>query len=121
HDRYELAKAAAERYHAVFGDDFYLEIQDHGMYEQKKIIQYMVRLSKETGIPLVATNDVHYVHSADHEMQDILICIGTGKTINDQERMKFHTDQMYLKSGDEMARLFPHLPEALQSTREIAD
>lgn len=121
HDRYDQAKAAAERYLSVFGDDFYLEIQDHGMYEQKKVIQHMVRLSKETGIPLVATNDVHYVHAEDHAVQDILICIGTGKTIHDQERLKFHTDQMYLKSGEEMARLFPHLLEALQRTEEIAE
>jgi DNA polymerase-3 subunit alpha len=120
HDRAEEARSAAERYHAIFDDDFYLELQDHGILEQKKVNQAMIRLSAETGIPLVVTNDAHYVHPEDHAVQDILLCIGTGKTIEDQERMKFNTTQLYLKSNDEMARLFAHVPEALENTAVIA-
>ena len=121
HDRYEEARQAAERYRDIFGEHFYLELQDHGLFEQKKVNQGLIRLSKETGIPLVATNDVHYVREEDHAVQDILICIGTGKTLKDEDRLKFHTTQMYLKSGEEMASLFPHVPEALENTVRIAE
>jgi DNA polymerase-3 subunit alpha len=121
HDRYEEAKAAALRFRSIFGGDFYLEIQDHGLIEQKKVMQAMIGLSRETGIPLVATNDVHYVNAEDHVAQDVLICIGTGKTLDDKERLKFHTEQMYLKSPQEMARLFAHVPEALENTVRVAD
>ncbi|PYI57069.1 DNA polymerase III subunit alpha [Paenibacillus flagellatus] len=121
YDRHEEAKAAALRFRGMFGDDFYLEIQDHGMLEQKKVMQAMIALSRETGIPLVATNDVHYVHAEDHVMQDVLICIGTGKTVDDPDRLKFHTEQMYLKSPEEMARLYAHVPEALDNTVRIAE
>lgn len=121
HDRREEAKAAALRFRGMFGDDFYLEIQDHGMLEQKKVMQEMIALARETGIPLVATNDVHYVQAEDHVMQDVLICIGTGKTVDDPDRLKFHTEQMYLKSPQEMARLFAHAPEALDNTVLIAE
>ncbi|MEF3306517.1 DNA polymerase III subunit alpha, partial [Paenibacillus sp. GYB003] len=121
HDRHEEAKAAALRFRGMFGDDFYLEIQDHGLLEQKKVMQDMIALSRETGIPLVATNDVHYVNAEDHVMQDVLICIGTGKTLDDPDRLKFHTEQMYLKSPQEMERLFRHAPEALENTLRVAD
>ncbi|GIP33698.1 DNA polymerase III subunit alpha [Paenibacillus sp. J2TS4] len=121
HDKYEEAKEAALRYYGVFGEDYYLEIQDHGLMEQKKVAQEMIRLSRETGIPLVVTNDVHYVRPEDQAVQDILICIGTGKTIDDPERFKMETTQLYLKSGEEMARLFAHVPEALANTAVIAD
>ncbi|TVY07424.1 DNA polymerase III subunit alpha [Paenibacillus cremeus] len=121
HGRYDEAKAAAERYRDIFGDDFYLELQDHGLAEQKKVLQLMLRLSKDTGIRLVATNDVHYVREPDHAVQDILICIGTGKTVEDEERLKFHSSQLYLKSESEMARLFPHVPEAMANTVAIAE
>ncbi|CAG7646689.1 DNA polymerase III subunit alpha [Paenibacillus solanacearum] len=120
HGKYDEAKAAALRYRDIFGSDFYLELQDHGLSEQKKVLQEMLRLSRDTGIPLVATNDVHYVREPEHEVQDILICIGTGKTVDDEERLKFHSSQLYLKSADEMARLFPHVPEALANTAAIA-
>ncbi|CAG7631032.1 DNA polymerase III subunit alpha [Paenibacillus allorhizosphaerae] len=121
HGKYDEAKAAALRYRDIFGDDFFLELQDHGLAEQKKVLQDMLRLSRDTGIRLVATNDVHYVREPEHEVQDILICIGTGKTVDDEERLKFHSSQLYLKSADEMARLFPHVPEALANTMAIAE
>jgi DNA polymerase-3 subunit alpha len=120
HERYDEAKLAAERYQLIFEDDFYLELQDHGIFEQKKVNLSMIRLSQETGIPLVVTNDVHYVLSEDHAMQDILLCIGTGKTVEDQDRMKFASTQLYLKSGEEMAALFAHASEALTNTAQIA-
>ncbi|MDF2963166.1 MAG: subunit alpha of polymerase, partial [Paenibacillus sp.] len=88
-DRYEEARLAALRYRSIFGDDFFLEIQDHGLMEQKKVMQSMIKLSSDTGIPLIATNDVHYVREPDHTVQDILICIGTGKTVEDTERLRF--------------------------------
>jgi DNA polymerase-3 subunit alpha len=121
HDRKEEARAAAERYRTIFGDDFYLEIQDHGILEQKKVMQGMIELSRETGIPLIATNDVHYVREPDHVVQDILICIGTGKTVDDPDRLKMGTSQMFLKSDTEMRRLFAHVPEALDATLEVAE
>ncbi|MDF2670502.1 MAG: dnaE, partial [Paenibacillus sp.] len=121
HDRMEEARAAAERYYAIFGEDYYLELQDHGLLEQKKVLLAMIELSKQTGIPLAATNDVHYVQSADHVVQDVLICIGTGKTLEDSGRMKFQSDQLYLKSPEEMDKLFRHVPEALANTVLIAD
>lgn len=120
HDRYDEAKLAAERYQAIFQDDFYLELQDHSILEQKKVNQSMLRLSQETKIPLVVTNDVHYVLPEDHAMQDILLCIGTGKTVDDQDRLKFASTQLYLKSGAEMAALFAPTPEAVMNTAQIA-
>ncbi|MFK7697773.1 DNA polymerase III subunit alpha [Paenibacillus sp. HJGM_3] len=121
HDRKEEARAAAERYRAIFGDDYYLELQDHGLIEQKKVLQAMQELSRETGIPLIVTNDVHYIDPADQAVQDVLICIGTGKTLEDAGRLKFHTDQLYLKSPEEMAKLFSYVPEALENTVRVAD
>jgi DNA polymerase-3 subunit alpha len=121
HDRPAEAKAAALRYQAIFGEDYYLELQDHGMLDQKKVAAAMIELSRETGIPLAATNDVHYLHAEDAEMQDVLICIGTGKTVEDEGRLKIGTNQLYLKSPEEMAALFRHVPEALISTVEIAE
>lgn len=121
HDRRDEAKQAALRYKDIFGADFYLEIQDHDLLEQKKVMQAMIELSRETGIPLVATNDVHYVYQPDHVVQDVLLCIGTGKTVQEKDRMRFNTDQLYLKSADEMRRLFAHVPEALDNTIAIAE
>ncbi|RAV06566.1 DNA polymerase III subunit alpha [Paenibacillus sp. YN15] len=121
HDRYEEAKQTALRYKELFGDDYYLELQDHGMLEQKKVNQGIIRLSGETGIPLVATNDVHYLHAEDYEAQDILICIGTGKTVDDESRLKFHSNQMYLRTAGEMEELFHYVPEALANTAAIAE
>ncbi|RAV22178.1 DNA polymerase III subunit alpha, partial [Paenibacillus contaminans] len=121
HDRKEEAKKAALANKEIFGEDFYLELQDHGLIEQKKVNLAMLELSRETGIPLAVTNDVHYVHSEDHAVQDILLCIGTGKTVEDEERLKFGSTQLYLKSGEEMARLFAHVPEAIANTALIAE
>ncbi|WP_338555200.1 DNA polymerase III subunit alpha [Paenibacillus sp. KS-LC4] len=121
HDRPEEARKAAERYRDIFGDDFYLELQDHHLLEQKKVNAAMIELARETGIQLAVTNDVHYMTAADAEMQDVLICIGTGKSVDDEDRMKMQTDQMYLKSGEEMAALFRHVPQAIANTAAIAD
>jgi DNA polymerase-3 subunit alpha len=120
-DRYEQAKEAALRYRMIFGDDFFLELQDHGLMEQKQVMQSMLRLSEDTGIPLVATNDVHYVREPDHAVQDILLCIGTGKTIDDPDRLRFQSSQLYLKSAEEMGKLFPHVPQAIANTVIIAE
>lgn len=114
------AKAAAEYYHELFGrDHFYLEMQDHGLAEQAEINGQIVRLGKELGIGLVATNDVHYTEQADHLAHDMLLCIQTGSVLTDQDRMRFESDQFYLKSYAEMAALFPK--EALENTLKIAD
>lgn len=117
----DMAKEAALRYRGVFGDDFYMELQDHGLLDQKKVALEMIELARETGIPLVATNDVHYLRAEDAAVQDVLLCIGTGKTVDDADRMRMHTDQMYMKSAEEMARLFRHVPEAIANTVRIAD
>ncbi|MFF2091993.1 DNA polymerase III subunit alpha [Paenibacillus sp. NPDC058174] len=121
HDRTDEARAAALRYRAIFGDDFYLELQDHGMLEQKKVAMAMIELARDTGIKLAATNDVHYLTQADAEVQDVLLCIGTGKTVEDTDRMRMGTNQLYMKSGEEMELLFRHVPEAIANTAEIAD
>ncbi|BCG58479.1 DNA polymerase III subunit alpha [Paenibacillus sp. URB8-2] len=121
HGRDGEAKKAALRYKEIFGGDFYLELQDHGMSEQKRVNPKLIALAEETGIPLVATNDVHYLSREDSEVQDVLICIGTGKTVDDEERLKIGTDQLYLKSGEEMAALFPHVPQAIINTADIAE
>lgn len=119
-DKPEEARQSAEWFRDLFGEDFYLEIQDHGMLEQKKIIQGMTALSAATGIPLVATNDVHYLRREDHEVQDILVAIGTGATLDDPNRFKMTTQDLFMKTPEEMAELFPHLPAALANTLAIA-
>lgn len=121
HGRTEEARKAAIRYRDIFGEDFYLELQDHGLPEQKRVNPQLVELAEELGIELVATNDVHYLKREDAAMQDVLICIGTGKTIEDEGRLQIQTDQLYLKSGEDMARLFPHMPRAIANTAAIAD
>ena len=118
---YEGAKAFALSMKEIYGEDFYLEIQDHGIPEQKQILPLIVRISRETGIPLVATNDVHYLRKEDWEMQDVLMCIQMKKTLDDPDRMRMQTHEFYMKSGDEMAALFPDLPEAISNTRVIAN
>ncbi|MFD0620299.1 DNA polymerase III subunit alpha [Paenibacillus sp. GCM10027629] len=120
HGRHEEAKASALRYKDIFGEDFYLELQDHGISEQKRVNPQLIALSEETGIPLVVTNDVHYIAPEDAAMQDVLICIGTGKTVDAEDRLRITTDQLYLKSEEEMAKLFPHVPEAIANTERIA-
>ncbi|GIO42545.1 DNA-directed DNA polymerase [Paenibacillus apis] len=121
HGRPGEAKRAALRYKEVFGEDFYLELQDHSMPEQKKVNPLLIELAAEIGVQLVATNDVHYLEREDAKMQDVLICIGTGKNIEDEERFQIGTEQLYMKSGEQMAALFPHVPEAIANTAVIAD
>lgn len=120
-EKLDEAKQVACEYKRIFSGNYYLELQDHGLIEQKQVNQHLIALSQETGIPLVATNDAHYLHQEDAKLQDILICIGTGKTLNDETRLKMQTDQMYVKSGDQMAALFPHVPEAIANTVRIAE
>ncbi|MBM7614195.1 DNA polymerase III subunit alpha [Alkaliphilus hydrothermalis] len=120
--QYEKAKELALEMRDMFGpEDFYLELQDHSLPEQKQINPLLVKLSRETGIPLVATNDSHYIYREDAEAHDILLCIQTGKTLEDQERMKFPNDQFYLKSPEEMMALFPYAPEAISNSLKIAE
>ena len=117
-----LAEERARRLRDIFGDDnFYLELQDHGIPEQKRVNPLLVELSKRTGIPLVATNDLHYLDSDDSVAQDILLCISTNKKRNEIARMRFETNQFYFKDGDEMAALFPEYPEAITNTVRIAE
>lgn len=121
-DKYEKAKEVALQYQEIFGiDNFYLEIQNHNIPEQKKILPSIVQLSKETGIPLVATNDVHYIDKEDAIIQDVLISIGTGSNLNDERRLRFPTDEFYLKDSTSMTNLFKDLSEAIQNTNVIAD
>ncbi|MBR1968443.1 MAG: DNA polymerase III subunit alpha, partial [Clostridia bacterium] len=117
---YEGAKETALMLYDIFKDDFYLEIQDHGMPEQKRINPLIIKLGKELNIPLVATNDVHYIEKEDSEVQDVVACISTKTTIDDPTRFKMETDQAYLKTYDEMLALFPNIPEALENTVKIA-
>ena len=121
HDDYAAAKAKAEELRGLFGDDFYLEIQDHGMAEERKAALLLRRLSQETGIPLAATNDAHYIRREDAKNQDVLMCIQTGKTVDMEERMRFDSEELYLKSEEEMRALFPDLPGAIDITAAIAE
>lgn len=119
---YEEAKRFALLYREIFGENnFYLEIQDHNLPEQKEVNAGLVKLSKETGIPLVATNDLHYVNKEDAKTHDALMCIQMGKTLNDPSRMKFGSDEFYLKSREEMEQLFPYAIDALDNTVKIAE
>ena len=121
-DDYEGAKAKALELRALFGpEDFYLEIQDHGLPEEKKAAQGLIRLHKETGIPLVLTNDAHYIEKEDAYYQDVLMCIQMGKTVDDPNRMRFESRELYLKSEEEMRTLFPELQEAADNTVAIAE
>jgi len=111
----------AKEYAEIFGkDNFYLEIQNHGIEEQKLVIDGMIKISKELSLPLVATNDVHYIEKEDSILQDVLTCIQTGKKLNDEDRLKFFGQEFYLKSAKEMEELFGFIPEAIQNTNEIA-
>ena len=120
-EKYDQARENAYRLRDVFGKgNFFLEIQDQGLEIEKGVNRELVRLSKETGIPLVATNDCHYLHHQDAHAQEVLLCIQTGKTMSDPHRMKFATDQFYFKSAAEMAQVFGELPDALSRTVDIA-
>ena len=119
---YEEACRAAKRYEEIFGKgNFFLELQDHGIPEQKMVNQQLLRMSQELSIDLVATNDVHYTYESDAEAHDILLCIQTGKKLQDEDRMRYEGGQYYVKSPEEMARLFPYAPEALENTHRIAE
>ena len=119
---YKKAKEIAIEYNEIFGQgNFFLELQDHNLPEQKEVNASLVKLSKELNIPLVATNDIHYVDKTDAKAHDVLLCIQMGKTLNDPGRMKFGSDEFYLKSRDEMEELFPYAIEALDNTVEIAE
>lgn len=120
-DNYEKAKKTALEYNEIFGqDNFFIEIQDQGILEQRRINPDIVRLSKETQIPLVATNDVHYILKEHASVHDVLLCIQTGKTIAEENRLKFPTSEFYLKSASEMNDLFKYIPEAIENTVKIA-
>lgn len=119
---YEEGKQAALRYQEIFGKgNFFLELQDHGIPEQRLVNQQLMRMSQETGIELVATNDVHYTYESDAESHDILLCIQTGKKVEDEDRMRYEGGQYYVKSEEEMRQLFPYALQALENTQKIAD
>ncbi|WP_050606490.1 DNA polymerase III subunit alpha [Clostridium niameyense] len=116
----EKAKKIALMYKDIFKEDFYLELQYHGIPEQLKVNDELVKMSKELDIPLVATNDVHYIKKEDYKSHDILLCIQTGKTVDEENRMKYPSDQFYLKSPEEMYEMFSYVPEALDNTVKIS-
>ena len=121
-DKYADAKAYALKLSAIFGEgNFFLELQDHGIEEQRPVNQGVLRIARETGLPLVVTNDAHYLRREDAQMQDILLCIQTGKTVEETNRMKFETEEFYLKSEEELRQLFPNCDEAFENTVKIAD
>ena len=118
---YEDAKKAALRYQDIFGKgNFFLELQDHGIPEQQNVNQQLLKMHRETGIELVATNDVHYTLAEDAQPHDVLLCLQTGKKLADEDRMRYEGGQYYVKSPEEMERLFPYAPEALETTHKIA-
>lgn len=118
---YEGAKKTALELKEMFGDDFYIEIQDHGLEEQKRVLPLLLQLAKELDIQPVATNDVHYIRKEDWEMQDVLMCIQMKRTIDDPKRMKFGSQEFYFKTPEEMAALFSYVPEAISNTVAIAN
>ena len=119
---YASAKEYALKMADIFGPErFYLELQDHGIEEQRAVNQGVQRIARETGLPMVVTNDAHYLRKEDAAMQDVLLCVQMGKTVVDENRMKFQTDEFYLKSEEELRQLFPNCPEAFENTAKIAD
>lgn len=119
---YDEAKRRAQEFLDIFGRDrYFIEIQDHGIFEQKKLNRDLISIARELNIDIVATNDIHYTLKRDSEYQDVLMCIQMGKTVDDEDRMKMDCDQLYLKSEEEMTELFSYIPEALENTQKIAD
>ena len=119
---YNKAKEVATEFAEIFGkDNFYLELQNHGIKEQLTVNNGLKKISFETGIPLVCTNDVHYIEKQDSKMQNVLLAIGTGKKLEDEDLMSFETDEFYLKTGEQMSALFPDVPEAVANTLKIAE
>ena len=119
-DRYEDAKALAGRLQGMFGEDFYIELQNHGLPEQQKVLPGLARIAKELSIETVATNDIHYVHKDDAEAQDVLLCIQTNKVVTEVNRMRMSADEFYLKSEDEMRQMLFDYPESIETTQKIA-
>jgi len=119
-ERYDQAEEVAMWYKDLFGDRYYIEIQDHGLDIEKAVMPKVIDLAKKCEIPMVLTNDCHYLHQEDHEAHDILLCIQTGKLLNDPGRMRYNTTQLYFKSPQEMQNIFPDLPEAYENTLKIA-
>jgi DNA polymerase-3 subunit alpha len=118
----ESARKVTESYCTIFGEgNFFLELQDHGMQSQKVVNDGIVGIGTAMGVPLVATNDVHFLNREDAEAHDVLLCIQTGKTVNDENRMRFDSDEIYFKSSEEMAEKFGDVPGALSNTVEIAE
>ena len=121
-EQYDAAKDYALKLADIFGEDhFYLELQDHGIPEQQPVNQGIMRIARETGLPLIVSNDAHYLRREDAAMQDVLLCVQTGKTVDDPNRMKFQTEEFYLKSEEELRKLFPNCDEAFENTVKIAE
>lgn len=118
---YEGATELAKRLAKMFPNDFYIELQDHGIREQREILPKLIKLARELELPLVATNDIHYVNKEDAQMHDVLLCIQTGKTLDDPDRMRFQTDEFYLKTEEEMRKVFPNIEEAIANTEIVAE
>lgn len=119
---YEDAKLRALELEELFGKgNFFLELQDHGIPQQQTVNQSLIRMSRETGIELVATNDIHYTYAEDEKPHDILLCIQTGKKVADEDRMRYEGGQYYVKSEEEMLRLFPYARQAIENTHKIAE
>jgi DNA polymerase III subunit alpha len=120
-DNKEKAKEVALKYKEIFKDDFYLELQYHGISQQLQVNEMLLELSKECDIPLVCTNDTHYINEEDSKSHDVLLCIQTGKTVEDKTRMRYPSNQFYLKSPEEMYETFSYIPEAMENTLKIAE
>ena len=119
--RYDDAKAYALQMQELFGKDhYYIELMDHGIPEEKTVLPRLVRIAQETGIPMVATNDCHYLNREDSKAQEVLLCIQTGKTLQDESRMRMNTEELYVKSEAEMRAVFPNFPEAIENSQKIA-
>ncbi len=122
HEQYDSARRAAGDYLDIFGRDrFYIEVQDQGLEVEHRINPQLIRLAKELDVPMVATNDCHYVTKEDSRAHEVLLCIQTGKTMSDNSRMRFSNDQFYVKTQEEMVELFRDLPDSLSRTLEIAE
>lgn len=120
-DRPDDARELALQYKELFGEDYYIEIQSHGIDDEYAVMPQLVQLARELDIKIVVTNDVHYLDKEDAEIQDVMMCVQMGKYLDDPDRMKFQSDEFYLKTYDEMAELFPNLPDAMETTLEIAE
>ncbi len=119
--QYKKADEYLKELKSLFGEDLYVEIQDHGIEEQRSTNPLLIKLAKENDLKVVATNDVHYIDKEDAEMHDVLLCMQTGKTLKDDNRMRFSSDQFYFKTEEEMLEVFPYIPESISNTQEVAD